>query len=133
MPRSNVEQLVVNSLLASQSRSRGANNITVVKIYCVSTRQSQIPSLIRVNQLSPNHKTSPRSDTANDLPPSRQHPLSEGGCCCIKATLSVSSSPPWPHHTSSNNENLLHNFFSFSFFFLSCSLGEINRRLMNQA
>lgn len=43
VPRSNVKQLVVNSLLASQSRNHEANNITVVKIYCVSTRQSQIP------------------------------------------------------------------------------------------
>lgn len=32
VPRSNVRQLVVNSLLASQSRNHEANNITVVKI-----------------------------------------------------------------------------------------------------
>lgn len=56
VPRSNVKQLVVNSLLASQPKNHDANNITVVKIYCVSTHQRQIPPLIRVNQLSPNSK-----------------------------------------------------------------------------
>lgn len=43
VPRSNVKQLVVNSLLASQPKIHDANNIAVVKIYCVSTRQRQIP------------------------------------------------------------------------------------------
>lgn len=60
--------------------------------------------MIRVNQLSLNHKTSSQSDSIDN------HAHCLKGCCCIKAMMSLSS-PPWPHYTSSNNGNLLQVFF----------------------